>query len=110
MNGTRPAGTVWRGYSCGVYLPGIENQKCIMDFGNKALFFFSSLGAFNGFVLGIYFIFFTEKKHLSNYFLGALLLALSIRIGKSVAFFFDSNVPKTILQIGLTACTFIGPF
>lgn len=81
-----------------------------MDFGNKALFFFSSLGAFNGFVLGIYFIFFTEKKHLSNYFLGALLLALSIRIGKSVAFFFDHNVPKTILQIGLTACAFIGPF
>jgi AraC-like DNA-binding protein len=81
-----------------------------MDLGNKLLFFFSSLGAFNGFVLGIYFIFFTAKKHLSNIFLGALLLALSIRIGKSVAFFFDYNVPRTILQIGLTACTFIGPF
>lgn len=79
-------------------------------FGNQILFFFSSLGAFNGFILGIYFIFFTAKKNLSNYFLGALLLALSIRIGKSVAFFFDYNVSKTILQIGLTACTFIGPF
>ena len=79
-------------------------------FGNQVLFFFSSLGAFNGLILGIYFIFFTAKKNLSNYFLGALLLALSIRIGKSVAFFFDYNVPKTILQIGLTACAFIGPF
>lgn len=110
MKGSRHAGTVWRGYLFGVYLPGIEYKKCIMDPGNKALFFFSSLGAFNAFVLGIYFIFFTEKKHLSNYFLGALLLALSLRIGKSVAFFFDRNLSKTILQIGLTACTFIGPF
>ncbi len=81
-----------------------------MDFGNKVLFFFSSLGAFNGLILGIYFIFFTAKRHLSNYFLGALLLALSIRIGKSVAFFFDYNLSKTLLQIGLTACFFIGPF
>ena len=81
-----------------------------MGLGNKVLFFFSSLGAFNGLILGIYFIFFAAKKHLSNYFLGALILALSIRIGKSVAFFFDYNVPRTILQIGLTACTFIGPF
>ena len=81
-----------------------------MGFGNNALFFFSSLGAFNGLILGIYFIFFTAKKHLSNYFLGALLLALSIRIGKSVAYFFDYNLPKTLLQVGLTACFFIGPF
>ena len=29
-----------------------------MGFGNKVLFFFSSLGAFNGLILGIYFIFF----------------------------------------------------
>ena len=81
-----------------------------MSFGENALFFFSSLGAFNGIILGIYFIFLAAKKHLSNYFLGALLLALSIRIGKSVAYFFDYNLPKTLLQIGLTACFFIGPF
>lgn len=80
-----------------------------MTFGNNLLFFFSALGAFNGFIIGIYFIFFSTKKNLSTYFLGALLLALSIRIGKSVAYFFDYNVPKTLLQVGLTACTFIGP-
>ena len=81
-----------------------------MSFGDKVLFFFSALGAFNGFVLSIYFFFFTAKKHLSNYFLGALLLVLSIRIGKSVAYFFDYGLPRTYLQIGLTACFFIGPF
>lgn len=81
-----------------------------MGFGDKVLFFFSSLGAFNGLILSIYFFFFTTKKHLSNYFLGALLLVLSIRIGKSVAYFFDYGLPRTYLQIGLTACFFIGPF
>lgn len=81
-----------------------------MSFGDKILFFFSSLGAFNGLILSIYFIFFTPKKHLSNYLLGALLLVLSIRIGKSVVYFFDYNLPKIYLQIGLTACFFIGPF
>ncbi len=81
-----------------------------MSFGDKVLFFFSALGAFNGFILSIYFIFFSPKKHLSNYFLGALLLVLSIRIGKSVAYFFDYSLPKIYLQLGLTACFFIGPF
>jgi AraC-like DNA-binding protein len=81
-----------------------------MGIGDKALFFFSSLGAFNGLILSIYFIFFTSKKYMSNYLLGALLLVLSIRIGKSVAYFFDYNLPKIYLQLGLTACFFIGPF
>lgn len=81
-----------------------------MTFGNNLLFFFSALGAFNGLIVGIYFLCFTAKKNLSNYFLGALLIALSIRIGKSVAYFFNYDVPRTILQVGLTACLFIGPF
>jgi AraC-like DNA-binding protein len=81
-----------------------------MDFGSKVLFFFSALGAFNGLILSIYFLFFTSRKHLSNYFLGAMLLVLSIRIGKSVAYFFDYGLPKIYLQLGLTACFFIGPF
>jgi AraC-like DNA-binding protein len=81
-----------------------------MGLGSKILFFFSALGAFNGIILSIYFIFFTSKKYLSNYLLGALLFVLSIRIGKSVVYFFDYNLPKIYLQIGLTACFFIGPF
>lgn len=81
-----------------------------MGFGDKILFFFSALGAFNGVVLSIYFFFLAPKRHLSSYLLGALLLVLSVRIGKSVAYFFDYELPKTYLQLGLTACLFIGPF
>ncbi|WP_222943887.1 AraC family transcriptional regulator [Pedobacter sp. N36a] len=53
---------------------------------------------------------FTRKKYLSSYFLGALLLVLSVRIGKSVFVYFDGHLPKIYLQIGLSACFFIGPF
>jgi len=81
-----------------------------MTFGNNLLFFFSALGAFNGLIIGIYFLCFTTKKTLSNYFMGALLVVLSIRIGKSVAYFFDYGLSRTVLQVGLTACLFIGPF
>ncbi|MEO8174402.1 MAG: hypothetical protein ABI581_15010, partial [Sediminibacterium sp.] len=81
-----------------------------MSPGDKVLFFFSALGAFNGLILGIYFIFFTSRKYLSNYLLGILLLVLSIRIGKSVVYFFDHSLSKIYLQIGLSACFFIGPF
>jgi AraC-like DNA-binding protein len=81
-----------------------------MDFGNKALFFFSALGVFNGLVLSIYFFLFPAKRHLSNYLLAALLFVLSIRIGKSVAYFFDYGLHRIYLQLGLTACFFIGPF
>jgi AraC-like DNA-binding protein len=80
-----------------------------MDTSKELLFFFSALGAFNGIILGVYFFFFTRKKYLTNYFLGALLFALSIRIGKSVFVYFDPALPKMYLQFGLTACFFIGP-
>ncbi|MEM6321054.1 MAG: hypothetical protein AAF960_25540 [Bacteroidota bacterium] len=74
------------------------------------LFFFSALGAFNGLLLVIYLFFFTKEKTLSKYLLGGLILALSIRIGKSVLLYFDRDLPKVYLQIGLSACFFIGPF
>jgi len=81
-----------------------------MDTSKELLFFFSALGVFNGIILGVYFFFFTKKKYLTNYFLGALLFALSIRIGKSVFVYFNPELPKMYLQFGLTACFFIGPF
>ncbi|HEY5745907.1 MAG TPA: helix-turn-helix domain-containing protein [Chryseolinea sp.] len=77
--------------------------------GNGALFFISALGAFNGLVLGIYFLFFSRSRKIANYFLGALLIALSLRIGKSVLFYFNSSLLQIYLQIGLSACWFIGP-
>ena len=85
-------------------------SKPFMNIGKELLFFFSALGAFNGLILSLYFSFFNSKKYLCNYFLGALLFALSVRIGKSVFVYFDGTLPKIYLQIGLSACFFIGPF
>lgn len=81
-----------------------------MNIGKEILFFFSALGAFNGILLGIFLLFFTQKKYLANHFLGLLLLASSVRIAKSVCLYFDGALPKIYLQIGLSACFFIGPF
>ena len=81
-----------------------------MEFSRELLFFFSALGAFNGLVMGCYFLFLAKPKHISNQFLGAMLLMLSIRIGKSVFFYFNPDLAFSYLQFGLTACFFVGPF
>lgn len=80
-----------------------------MSLGNGILFFFSALGAFNGLLLSVYLFFFAKKRGMAQHFLGILLLASSIRMGKSVLYNFDHNLPKIYLQIGLSACFFIGP-
>ncbi len=76
---------------------------------NVLIFFFSALGVFNGFLLSLYLIFFAKKKSVSKVLLGALVLSLSIRIGKSVLIYFDQDSPLIFRQIGLSACIFIGP-
>ncbi|PCH74871.1 MAG: DNA-binding protein [Flavobacteriaceae bacterium] len=81
-----------------------------MNLDNKLIFFFSALGAFNSIVLSFYFLFFAKPINKSNYFLGALLAVLSIRVWKSLFFFFNPELSKVYLQIGLSACFFIGPF
>jgi len=98
-------------YGTSIFFLALSVQKriLIMDTGKELLFFFSALGAFNGIILGVYFFFFTKKKYLTNYFLGALLFALSIRIAKSVFVYFHPGLPRMYLQFGLTACFFIGP-
>ncbi len=73
------------------------------------LFLFASLGVINGFLLSIYLLIKSANSILPKYF-GLLLLALVIRIGKSVFFYFNREVDLLILQIGLSACVFIGPF
>lgn len=80
-----------------------------MQFSRELLFFFSALGVFNSVVLGMYFLFFAKPRHQSNYFLGILLLAMSIRIGKSVIFYFNPDLSATFLQLGMSGCLFIGP-
>ncbi len=77
---------------------------------SNVIFFFSVLGVFNGILLCLYLFLFAKEKSLSQYLLAALILALSIRIGKSIILYFDRDVHKLVLQVGLSACLFIGPF
>lgn len=81
-----------------------------MDVSRELLFFFSALGAFNGLLMSLYFIFIAKPKQKSNFFLGMFLLCMSIRIGKSVIFYFNNNLSFIYLQLGLIGCFFIGPF
>lgn len=74
------------------------------------LFFFSALGAFNGFLLSLYFAINAKRKDFTNYFLSLLLLVLSVRIAKSVFFYFNPDLSNIFIQIGLSACILIGPF
>ncbi|MFK7935454.1 MAG: helix-turn-helix domain-containing protein [Saprospiraceae bacterium] len=81
-----------------------------MEVSRELLFFFSALGAFNGLLLGSYFLFIARPKQWSNFFLGMLLTLISVRTGKSVFFHFNPDLAFGYLQFGLTACFFIGPF
>ncbi len=81
-----------------------------MDVSEELLFFFSALGAFNGLLLGCYFLLFARPRSSTTRFLGMLVLMLSIRVGKSVFFYFNPDLALLYLQLGLTACFFIGPF
>ncbi len=80
-----------------------------MDIQSQLLFFFSALGAFNGLLIGMYFLFYAKPRHKSHRFLGLLLLALSVRVGKSVFYYFVYNLADVYIQLGLFACWFIGP-
>lgn len=81
-----------------------------MSLEQQLIFLFSALGAINGFIVSGYFLFKRVEKRLSDYFLGGLLLMLSIRIIKSVFLFFNHGLFEWFIQFGLTACFLIGPF
>ena len=72
------------------------------------LFLLASLGVVNGVVVSI-FLLFRKHRSASDIYFAGLLLAVSIRIGKSIYFYFSESVNFTILQLGLSACIFIGP-
>lgn len=77
---------------------------------NSILFFISTLGWFNGVILSVYFLFFIKNKTLSSRLLGLLLLCLSLRISKSVIWYFNPQIPIIFILFGLCVCLFIGPF
>ncbi|WP_269791366.1 helix-turn-helix domain-containing protein [Stenotrophomonas sp. Iso1] len=72
------------------------------------LFFFAMLGAFSG-VSAATFLWWQAKGKPTQRWLSLLILAVGVRTGKSVAFYFWSDIPRVVLQIGLTACFMIGP-
>ncbi len=83
-----------------------------MEASDSLLFILSTLGVLNGILLSIY-LFYTSIKYSQNKnkFLSLLLFIISIRVGKSVIFFFfeDTVFINLYLQIGLSACFLIGP-
>jgi AraC-like DNA-binding protein len=72
-------------------------------------FFISTLGWFNGLILGIHFLFFLKRKRLSNILFGLMMLVLSIRLAKSVLWWFNPELPLLVVLIGLVSCMWIGP-
>lgn len=80
-----------------------------MNIGQQILFLLSALGAVNAIILSLYLFFNKKKRSLSTIFLGILLLTLSLRVIKSVFVYFNPQLDKILVQIGLTACFFIGP-
>ena len=72
------------------------------------LFFFAMLGAFNG-IGAASFLWWRAKGQPTQRWLSLLILAVSVRTGKSVAYYFWPAIPKIVLQLGLTACFMIGP-
>ena len=75
---------------------------------SQILFFFSALGVFNALLLSGY-LWFKAPLVSGNRFLALLLMMLSMRIGKSVFFYFSPDLHKLYLQLGLSACLLIGP-
>lgn len=79
-----------------------------MEFWKPTLFLIGGIGVINGMVFSLLLLF-TRNTKLENTFLGLLLLMICIRIGKSIYFYFTDHIDNLILQIGLSACVFIGP-
>ncbi len=81
----------------------------MLNVSDELLFFFSALGVFNALLISFYFFFFKKPKHISNFFLGMLLLMLAIRVGKSVFYYFNDDLDQFFIKFGLAACILIGP-
>jgi AraC-like DNA-binding protein len=80
-----------------------------MNLGQQILFFFSALGAFNGFIISVYLLFFKKPKSTSFHVLGLLLLSVSLKISKSLLFYFYPALPGIYIQIGILGSSLVGP-
>ena len=75
----------------------------------QLLFLLSSLGVINGLVATV-FLLRKSNRTVSKVYFAGLVVALCIRIGKSVLYYFFPETDRLILQLGLSSCIFIGPF
>lgn len=80
-----------------------------MPAGNDILFFLSVLGWFNALILGVYFLFIQKPHSIQKFLFSALVIVMSLRVAKSVLWWFYPDLPILIIQIGLLSCLFIGP-
>jgi len=75
---------------------------------SQLLFLFSALGSVNGIFLACY-LFSRKSARLADTMLGALLLAICVRTVKSTFYYFNPDLAVGFLQVGISACLFIGP-
>lgn len=80
-----------------------------MDLLKTILFILASVGVVNGLAL-TGFIWLKKEKSIAELYFSGLVLMLCIRIGKSIYYYFAEEIDLLILQLGLSACIFIGPF
>ncbi|GHF11115.1 hypothetical protein GCM10017044_01020 [Kordiimonas sediminis] len=80
-----------------------------MELSSYLLFTFSALGALNAILLALW-LFCRSDGNFARKFLAGMLIALGFRIFKSVLFYFDPDLSRVWLQVGLSACYLIGPF
>jgi AraC-like DNA-binding protein len=81
-----------------------------MNIPTEILLISSSVGAVQGGFFGLYLLSATDKNRPSSRLLGFLMLALAVRMAKSVGYYFSSdNLPTFIENIGYAAHLAIGP-
>ena len=80
-----------------------------MQLSRDIVFFISTLGWFNGVILALYLILFFKKRTLATKLLGWMILALSLRVFKSVIWWFTPSLSHIYIQCGIVACMFVGP-
>ena len=69
----------------------------------------SGLGVIHGLFLAVMLWVYPKGNTLANKLLGALLIALSFRVGKSVFLEFTENLDVKIIFVGLSVIMVIGP-
>lgn len=79
-----------------------------MTINSQIILILSALGSINGVFVALY-LFLLKPEKLANKFLAVMILMISIRTIKSVLFYFNPEITRIVLQIGLSACFLIGP-